>query len=260
LTVPSTVLLGPIVFQQREVPDVMPWGGKQQLAIHKQLGGRRVIDAMGPDPHPIEWHGLFFNTINNQGATQRARAVAALRDSGAQVGLVWGSFAFVVVVSEFDAYYKNEWEVQYKISCEIVAQGPAGPAPTLDNALAADLATLTANTTIAPATQSMIAATQTAINTIAQAQKNSEIQNASLAQIQPAIVAAETAYNSLLAAQQSADGAVQGINLDAITGASTLDGIATFATEQSNVSLASDLSIALGYLGRVVGNLTTAAG
>jgi hypothetical protein len=254
--VASTVLLGSIVFQQREVPDIMPWGGKQQLAIHKNLGGTRVIDAMGPDPHPIEWHGLFFGTA----ASTRARAVDALKDSGAQVGLVWGSFAYVVVVSEFEAQYKNEWEVGYRICCEVVAQGPAGPAPTLDNALATDLATLTTNTTIAPATQSMIAATQTAINTIAQAQKNNQIQNASVAQIQPAIVAAETAYNALLSAQQSADSAVQGINLDAITGASTLDGIATFTTEQTNVSLASDLSIALGYLGRVVGNLTTAAG
>lgn len=234
----------------------MPWGGKQQLAIHKQLGGQRVIDAMGPDPRPIEWHGLFFGTA----AATRARAVDALKDSGAQVGLVWGSFAYVVVVSEFDADYKNEWEIAYKISCEVVAQGPGGPAPTLDNALATDLATLTANTSIAPATQSMIAATQTAINTIAQAQQNNQIQNASLSQIQAAIVAAEAAYNSLLTAQQAADSSVQGIDLDAITGASTLDGISTFTTEQSNVSLASDLSTALGYLGRVVGNLTTAAG
>jgi hypothetical protein len=234
----------------------MPWGGRQQLAIHRQLGGTRVIDAMGPDPHPIAWHGLFFGTE----ASTRARLVDALKDSGAQVGLVWGSFAYVVVVSEFEANYKNEWEVAYRISCEVVAQGPAGPAPTLDTVLATDLATLTANTTIAPATQSLIAATQTAINTIAKAQTNQQIANASLSQIQPAVTAAQTAYSSLQSEQQAADGAVQGIDLDAITGASTLDGIATFTAERHNVSLASDLTIALGYLGRVVGNLTTAPG
>jgi hypothetical protein len=43
----------------------------------------------------------------------------------------------------------------------------------------------------------------TELSAIAQAQPNKQIANASLAQIQPAIVAAEAAYNSLLAAQQS---------------------------------------------------------
>jgi hypothetical protein len=254
--VASTVLLGPIVFTRREVPDVMPWGGKQQLAVHKQLGGRRVIDAMGPDPHPISWHGLFFGPT----ASARARAVDALKDSGAQVGLVWGSFAYVVVICEFEADYKHEWEIAYKISCEVVAQGPPGPPPTLDAWLAQELAFLAALPAIPAATQTQITATQTAINAIAQTQTNQQIANASLAQIQPAVVAAEAAYNSLLAAQQAADSSVTGINLDAITGASTQDGIATFTAEQSNVGLASDLTTALGYMGRVVGNLTTAAG
>jgi hypothetical protein len=136
----------------------------------------------------------------------------------------------------------------------------AGASRPGSNAVGSDLAVLTANTSIAPATQSLITATQTAINTIAKAQTNQQIQNASLSQVQPAVTAAQTAYNSLSSAQQAADTAVQGINLDAITGASTLDGIATFTAEQNNVSLASDLTIALGYMGRVVGNLTTAPG
>jgi hypothetical protein len=254
--VASSVLLGPVVFTRREVPDIMPWGGKQQLAIHKQLGGRRVIDAMGPDPKPISWHGLFFGPT----ASTRARTVDALKDAGGQVGLVWGSFAYVVVISEFEADYKHEWEVAYKITCEVVAQGPPGPTPPLDTWLTQELAFLANVAAIPPATQTLITATQTAINTIAQAQPNKQIANASLAQIQPAIVAAEAAYNSLLAAQQSADSSVTGINLDAITGASTLDGIEAFADEQGNVSLDSDLTTALGYMGQVVGNLTTAAG
>jgi hypothetical protein len=234
----------------------MPWGGKQQLAVHKQLGGQRVIDAMGPDPHPIAWHGLFFGPT----ASTRARAVDALKDAGGQVGLVWGSFAYVVVISEFEADYKHEWEVSYKITCEIVAQGPPGPPASLDALLAQELAFLAALPNVPAATQTQITATQTAINTIAQAQPNKQIQNASLAQIQPAVVAAESAYNSLLAAQQAADSSVAGINLDTITGASTQDGIATFIAEQNNVGLASDLTTSLGYMGRVVGNLTTAAG
>jgi hypothetical protein len=32
------------------------------FSIKKQVGGVRVIDAMGTDPRPIEWTGAFFPT------------------------------------------------------------------------------------------------------------------------------------------------------------------------------------------------------
>jgi hypothetical protein len=46
----------------REVPDIIPFGGHQRPAIHNQLGGKRVIDAMGPDPTAIHWSGRRSRT------------------------------------------------------------------------------------------------------------------------------------------------------------------------------------------------------
>jgi hypothetical protein len=253
----SNVLLGSIIFQGREVPDVMPWGGRQTLAIHRQLGGSRVIDAMGPDPRPIEWHGRFQGTS----ATVRARLVDALKDTGARVPLQWGSFSYTVVIADFEAFYKHEWEVTYRIACEVVSQGPPLPAPNLDSVIKTDFSALTTNPTIPLAAQTLIATAQTSISTIAAVQPTHQIADASLAQIQPAIVAAQAAFDSLLAARQAAEGAMSGINLDSFLGSSSvLDGIKLLSIEQANQVVSADLSIALGYMGRVVGNLTSAGG
>ena len=136
----NTVLLGDIVFQRREVPDHMPWGGEQKLAIHTLLGGTRVIDAMGPNPHPIQWSGLFFGTA----ATDRARRVDAMKDQGGQVSLHWGSFSYQVVIHKFLPVYKHEWEVHYEISCEVVTQSTSGATNTLDTSINNDLNTVIA--------------------------------------------------------------------------------------------------------------------
>lgn len=135
------VLLGNFQFQLREVPDIMPWGGRQMLAIHRQIGGTRVIDAMGPDPDPIRWSGLFYGSADV--VARRARAVDAIRQSGAEVVLTWGSFTYLVVVKSFNCKYKNEWEQRYTIECEVVSDGPVAIfAPSLDEAIQSDLAIL----------------------------------------------------------------------------------------------------------------------
>jgi hypothetical protein len=140
----SQVLLGSVVFTSREVPDVIPWGGKQQAAIHKQLGGQRVIDTMGPDPRPITWSGLFYGPS----ASQRARLVDTLKNQGGQVGLQWGSFSFIVVITDFEPDYKHEWECHYKITCEVVQVGPSPPGPTVDTQLQSDFSAITAISTL----------------------------------------------------------------------------------------------------------------
>lgn len=110
------LLLGSIQFVDREVPDTIKAGGIQKLAIHNQIGGTRVIDAMGPEPHSITWSGLFYGSS----ASKRARQVDSLRQSGSEVTLSWGSFNYTVVVADFNFTYKNEWEVRYSIKCEVV--------------------------------------------------------------------------------------------------------------------------------------------
>lgn len=129
------VLLGSIIFQRREIPDIMPWGGAHHLVIHKLVGGTRVIDAMGPDPRPIEWRGLFLGPT----ATQRARICDAMKDSGAEIPLSWGSFYEPVVISHFHADYKHEWEVHYQIACELVTNTSGGGLFSLDNDILGDI-------------------------------------------------------------------------------------------------------------------------
>jgi len=113
----SGILLGSIQFVDREVADTIKFGGQQKLAVHEQIGGNRVIDAMGPSPEPITWSGLFLGSS----ASKRARQVDALRQSGTQVSLSWGTFRYLVVVADFKAVYKHEWEVRYSIRCQVVS-------------------------------------------------------------------------------------------------------------------------------------------
>lgn len=132
------VLLGSIQFVDREIPDIINFGGQQKLAIHNQIGGTRVIDAMGPEPIPIAWSGLFFGT----NASNRARQVDALRESGEQVPLSWGTFRYLVVVADFKAEYKNEWEVRYRIRCEVVSNLNSSAPISLTSIFVTDFANL----------------------------------------------------------------------------------------------------------------------
>ena len=44
----DVLLLGPIAFADFATPDCAPFGGRQQMAVHKLIGGQRVIDTLGP--------------------------------------------------------------------------------------------------------------------------------------------------------------------------------------------------------------------
>jgi hypothetical protein len=247
------VLLDSIQFVDREVPDVIHWGGKHMLALHKQLGGTRVIDAMGPDPIPIKWAGRFQGTT----ASVRARMVDTLKDSGKQVALSWGTFNYTVVVAEFDATYKHEFEVTYEITCEVV-QGllTASATPNIQSVISGDLATAALSAEQMTATaQGAITTAQNALAAVAA--QSGGLANASLASMQSLIASAQAAYSAVSGTVTSPP---SGISLDAISGASALDGIATFTTEQAAVATESDANIALGYIGRAVSNLQLAGG
>lgn len=265
------VILDTISFYDREVPDHIPWGGKQMLAIHRQLGGRRVVDAMGPDPHPIKWSGKFLSfgsgagSLSNTDAAVRARAVDTLRQSGRQVWLYWGTFAYLVIVSDFVADYKHEWVIPYTVTCEVISDGPAQAGLlTLNQAVSLDLIQINAITSASPGipaisgaltiTPAMTQALNSAVQVVTAA--GPSLDNLSLAQLQPVVSAFQAAYQTFAAGS----GTPAGINLDAITGASTLDGISTFVAETNDIAHQSDVELAMAYLGRILGNLTTQPG
>jgi hypothetical protein len=111
-----TLTLGNITFSDLEVPERMPWGGEQQLVIHKHVGGARTIDAMGPDEAPIEWSGWFLGP----NAVARAQTVDAMRISGLPQTLTWSGFTYQVIVRSFQPVFERFYQIPYRIVCEVI--------------------------------------------------------------------------------------------------------------------------------------------
>lgn len=134
------LMLGPVSFQDFELPADINFGGKQVLAVHQLANGQRVIDTMGPSESDIVFHGIFSGPT----AAVRARLLDSFRTSGAPLGLTWESFCYSVVVSQFDANFKNPTWIPYRLSCSVVsdqAMPPDRSSPSLLNAISADLTT-----------------------------------------------------------------------------------------------------------------------
>lgn len=112
--------LGDFVFQDMEVPEVIPFGGPHHLAVKKLVGGVRVVDALGPDPKPLEWSGTFWPTALGQTALDRALLVKQMADAGLPLYLTWDSLYYLVVISNFEPDYRFG-RIPYRISCEVIA-------------------------------------------------------------------------------------------------------------------------------------------
>ena len=110
------LLLGPVLFQDFELPERITWGGAQRMAIHRLPGGDRVIDSMGRDDADILWSGVF--TGPDAGA--RARLLDLLRADGGVWPLAWSSFAYSVVIARFEADYTKSTWIPYRIACTVL--------------------------------------------------------------------------------------------------------------------------------------------
>jgi hypothetical protein len=111
-----TLLLGPVVFQDFEVPSGVNFGGRQRLALHRLPGGPRVIDALGRDDAQISFSGIF----SGSDATLRARSLDELRVAGIALPLTWDVLFYTVLISEFQASYRNGWWIPYRIVCTVL--------------------------------------------------------------------------------------------------------------------------------------------
>ena len=107
----GTPVLGPVAFQDFEVPERISIGGRQQLAVHNLPGGGRVVDAMGPDEAPIEWSGVF----SGASAAERVRYLELLRRAGDTLALSWDGWRYSVVIEQFTAEVSNPWWIPYEI-------------------------------------------------------------------------------------------------------------------------------------------------
>jgi len=114
---PDIVLvLGPVVFQDFEVPSGILFGGSQRLAVHRLPGGTRVIDALGRDDARISFSGYF----SGSDATLRARTLDELRATGIVLPMTWDVFYYSVLISELTADYQNGWWIPYRITCTVL--------------------------------------------------------------------------------------------------------------------------------------------
>lgn len=131
-----TLTLDDFVFQDFEVPDAIHFGGSQMLKVHKLLGGKRVIDSLGPDEDAIEWSGRF----RGQDAISRMNTLDAKRKAGKAISLTWGQFSFTVVIAHFKASHEYAFEVPYTIRLEVVEEQPLQDDPGLDEMALSDQA------------------------------------------------------------------------------------------------------------------------
>jgi hypothetical protein len=149
--------LGGIVFADFELPAVLTFGGAQSLAVYRLPGGARVVDAMGPDDADIAWQGV----LSGSDATDRARALDAMRIAGQMIPLTWDEFFYTVVIADLRLAFCNSWWIPYQISC-VVADDPTAQASVLSvslvSAVTADLASAAGFTNVSGATTALAAA------------------------------------------------------------------------------------------------------
>jgi hypothetical protein len=113
----DTVLkLGEFEFSRFEIPEVIAFGGDQQIVVHKMVGGTRIIDAMGEDPLALEWSGYLVGST----ALDRALFLDGLRRAGNELALTWSRLSYTVVVKTLRCEFVRSYRIPYKITCEVV--------------------------------------------------------------------------------------------------------------------------------------------
>jgi len=109
--------LGGVPFQDMEVPEKISFGGKQRVAVQNLIGGGRVVEVLGLDDGEILFSGIFFGTD----AASRVQMLDAARALGTALPLVWDSFFYTVIISEFKAEYRKSNLIPFSIVCIVVS-------------------------------------------------------------------------------------------------------------------------------------------
>jgi hypothetical protein len=132
------ITLGGIAFQDFEIPEsIRGLGGRQLSTVHKLIGGARVVDNMGRDDSDLTWTGRFRGVDS----VSRARAIDAMRISGASQSLTFGDFSFTVSVDEFTYDIERFYEVPYSLRLIVLTDNSstaAAQAPGVDEMLSSD--------------------------------------------------------------------------------------------------------------------------
>jgi hypothetical protein len=242
----TTLILGPVVFQDFEVPCGINFGGKQRLAVHRLPGGIRVIDALGRDDADICFAGIFCG----DDATLRARLLDEMRASGALLPLTWDVFFYTVVIAQFKADYATSNWIPYQINCTVLR----------DEASALIEAALSLGASVLSDVGSAISQAASGGVDISSLQTTMSDPSASVRDT----AAYGVAQSGLASAQASLTGAISNAETAlpnyAITSAGTADGgVANLTAVVGASQQLSQLTIAQAYVGRAATNLANAS-
>lgn len=126
----GTVAVGGVAVFGLETPERMPFGGSQKVAVHRLLGGDRVIDILGPDEADISFSGLF----SGPEAQGRALLFDQLRQAGQVVPLIWPGDGRNVIITDFKcSYERGGFLMPYSITCLVLPQPQQQPPPSLNS-------------------------------------------------------------------------------------------------------------------------------
>lgn len=241
-----TLLLGPIVFQEFEVPARINLGGLQRVAVHRLVGGARVIDALGRDDAEIQFAGVF----SGRDATLRARAVDELRALGTPLPLSWDVFYYTVILTRFDADYRNGWWIPFRIACTVLRDEAAVLIDTAFSLAGSAISDIAAASSWASGTGIDLGPAQTALSA-----PNASVRGASdYVGAQASLGAAQGAVSQSI---DSAGLALSGAGLDSTL--SPAAGISGLEVAVSSAQQLASLATIRGYVGRAAINLSNAS-
>ena len=247
------VTIGQVTFDDMEVPEKMTFGGQHQLTVHKLVGGRRVVDAMGPDDDDITWNGIFYGG----NAASRARQLDLMRNSGKPYPLTWADFSRpAVVIKMFQCDYTTAGNVlPYRMTVVVIPQPGVAAQPSLLSSIGADIGNALGVPNLVADAQSALSFAQRAMPLVGVITGGS----AAFVKLSGAVGAASGVVS---AGASLADGtlgtlASKAANLGQVTGGT--DAL-TAASAFSATSLAATASAAYheaaGFVGRISANLS----
>lgn len=137
--------IGTVTFEQFEIPSRFPIAWKQSTAVNEFPGGTRTIYPLGSFPKPMKWQGW----LTGANAFSRMATLARLDATGLEVELAYGPWAWLGVVTDFEADVEHQFKISYTIefepSVDLSGVGVvAPPAATAEQLLSGTLSALDA--------------------------------------------------------------------------------------------------------------------
>ena len=240
------LLLGPVAFRDFEVPAGIVFGGGQRLAVHRLVGGGRVIDTLGRDDGEIAFSGIF----SGSDATLRARLVDELRAAGAILPLTWDVFFYSVVIARFEANYENAAWIPYRLTCTVLRDEASTVIQTALSLATDLLSDIASGIGLAAGAGFDLTTAQTAL-----AAPGATVRGT--AAFMAAQTATASAQSGIAQAIGTAETALGASGLGSATTASA--GVAGLGNAVGASQILAGLTAARGYLGRTAVNLANAS-